>query len=170
MDNYSERFETFVLSCRNTMYKYCLVLTENEFDADDILNEALTRLWIVWDERVDYADQFNRGWLASAIRNIIQEQRRKKQRTVLCGDEALSMLKSDNTISKYEEHEQFNQYLRDIRSGLTEHDVEIFNMFFINKYSYEDMSKRTGIKSTTLRSQIFRLRQHLRDKVDELIK
>lgn len=109
MDNYSERFEIFVLSCRNTMYKYCLVLTENEFDADDVLNEALARLWIVWDKRVNYPDQYNRGWLASAIKLIIQEQRRKKQCNVLCDDEVLNVLKSDDTISKYEEDEQFNQ-------------------------------------------------------------
>lgn len=169
MDCYGERFETFVLSCRNTMYKYCLVLTENEFDADDVLDEALTRLWIVWEERADYPDQYNRGWLTRAIQNIIQEQRRKKQRTVLCGDEILGLMKADNEIGKYEEDEQYNQYLRDILYRLDEEETKIFKMFFVEKCSYEVMSERTGVKSSTLRSQIFRLRQRLREKVDEII-
>lgn len=170
MDSFNEKFEIFASSCHNDMFRYCLVLTGNEFDADDVLNEALTRLWNVWQERADLPDKYNRGWLFSAIQYIVKEQRRKRRRTVLCGDEALSLLKSDDEIGKYEEDEQFDEYLREIRSELSEHEVEIFNMFFIDKCSYEDMSEKTGIKSSTLRSQISRLRKRLKIKVDKLIK
>lgn len=170
MDNLSEKFELFMTACRNEMYKYCLALTGNEYDADDVLNEAFTRLWNVWHERAVLPENYNRGWIINAIQYVAKENNRKKQRIVLCGDEILGILKCDNSITKFEENEQYNQYLKDILADLDDYEREIFTMFFIEKRTYKFISKKMGVKNGTLRVQISRLRNRLQIKIDEIIK
>ena len=170
MDNLSEKFELFMAACRNDMYKYCISLTGNEFDADDVLNEAFTRLWNIWHERADLPENYNRGWITLTIQNVVKEHKRKKQRIVLCGDEVLNILKHDNSISKFEENEQFNQYLKDIMAELDYYEREIFTMYFIEKRTYKFISKKMGVRNGTLRVQISRLRNRLQTKIDEIIK
>lgn len=165
MNDLRERFDIFVESCYNDLLKYCISHTGNTFDADDVLNEALFRLWKVWGVQVDYPDSQNRGWLFSAIGYILKENNRKMGRIVLCGDEKLEILKHDNSLSNVEEEIQYQQMVKDIMSELDAQEKEIFTMVFIHKLPYDVISRKTGIKSTTLRSIISRMRKRLRKKI-----
>lgn len=165
VDNLSEKFDVFVESCHNDLLKYCIAHTGNAFDADDVLNEALFRLWKVWGVQVNFPDDQNRGWLFNAIKYILLENKHKKYRTVLCGDKMLEILKYDRSISRFEEEMQYQQYIKDIMSELDDQEKEIFTMVFIHKLPYDVISKKTGIKSTTLRSIISRMRKRLKKKI-----
>ena len=166
MDDLRDSFEEFEKSYHNELLKYSMAFTKNNYDAEDVLNESFTRLWNKWEERAGLSEQQNKVWMLTTIQNVFKEMLRQKKRVVLCGDEKLEYLKRDRSIDSFEENLQFQQYVQELKSELDEEEREIFDMAFLQGLPYDKITAKTGIKPSTLRSTIRRMRNKLRKKIN----
>jgi len=163
-------YEEFVSECWNDMMKFAFSCTGHSFDADDVLSEALTRLWFVWDERQSCSPSDNRGWLVNTIKNVAKEQNRRKKKTASLPDSLLHLPHHSPEIQAFEESQQYEYYIRELLAELDEDEADLFRLFFIEGKSYDQVARARNVKNSTLRSIIHRLRKRLREKAREMTK
>ena len=68
MDEKETIFHTLYQEYHGVLYKTCISFTGNPAKADETVQEAFVRLWIVWDSRLDCSKSATRS---TAIKSIV---------------------------------------------------------------------------------------------------
>ena len=137
-------------------------------NTEEVVHEALTRLWEKRNECNFDNDAQLAAWLIRTAKYIILECSRRRQDTE-------SLTDHENTVSDIDHIEQhiedvrFKQYLNDMEQTLSEHDRLIFKMVFIEHRPYPECAAELKIKEVSLRSSISRLRDRLRPYIDRIL-
>jgi len=138
------------------MMSVCLRFTNNEQDAQDILQEGFIKVF-------DYIHQFKfegsfEGWLRRVFVSIATRKLNKRKLAFkdVGGDEIDDITINPSIVSKLSEDE-IHQLIRTLPDGYR----TIFNLNIIEGYSHEEIATMLGIKPATSRSQLLKARKQL---------
>ena len=164
-----EQFVTLFTTSSNDLLKFCIAHGLTRHDADDIVSEVFTRLWIVWDDRYQFTHEINKGWIYRTAINVMHERFRQLKRNRTDELEAIKTIQGEDMINSREEDIVFEEHIKDILHGLSDDEKRIFDLFILQRYSYKEISSMLNVPSGTLRSQISRLRTRLKPLYEKLI-
>ena len=138
------------------MMSVCLRFTNNEQDAQDILQEGFIKVF-------DYIHQFKfegnfEGWMRRVFVSIATRKLRKRKLAFsdIDKEEIEEITIRPSIVSKLSEDE-IHQLIRTLPDGYR----TIFNLNIIEGYSHEEIATMLGIQPTTSRTQLLKARKLL---------
>lgn len=139
-------------------------LVGNRADADDIAQEALLRA-IVYVKDGRSVENWQ-GYLNRIVRNVIADDyaRRKRQGPVVDLDDVqggLGVL--PNQYQRHRVHE-----MQDAIDALPEQQHDVVQMIAIDGMSYRAAAERLGVPVGTVMSRLYRGRESLKARMDEM--
>ena len=148
------------------LFRFGMAYIHNETIADEIVHEAFVRLWCVWEERIRYPSLLNKGWLYRTMRNIIYETQRARNTDSIDDHEHLH---GDNHIADKNEALQYEHYIQEIKRHLKPSDWKLFELYVVKMLSYAEIAEFLGIRESSVRSQVARLRKKLKPIVEKIL-
>lgn len=128
-------------------------------DADEIVGEAFCRLHLIWKQRQDYDEIKNKKWMYNTIDNIIKEYARMRRKHLADNiDDYVDLIPDASSI---DENLEYLDYVTAIESELSESDIELFRLCYIERIPYSQICQRLNINDQALRTRISRLRKRI---------
>jgi RNA polymerase sigma factor (sigma-70 family) len=144
------------------LWRYARVLTRNDVDADDLVQEALARA-------LTLAGTFDQSrqllpWLITVVRNTfltgVTRANAEKRRM-----ETYSIL-SDTCLLPSQEHSAELSNVRKALIALPIEHVEVLHLVGVLGFTYADASQILDVPAGTVMSRLSRARAALRDKLE----
>jgi RNA polymerase sigma factor (sigma-70 family) len=144
------------------LWRYGRVLTRNDADADDLVQEALARALAL--ARTYDTSRPLLPWLIAVVRNTFltgvtranAEKRRLETYAVL----------SDPLLPPSQEHSVELSNVRKVLQGLPAEQAEVLHLVGVLGFTYSDAAEVLGVPTGTVMSRVSRARAALRDNMD----
>ncbi|MCB0733934.1 MAG: RNA polymerase sigma factor [Bacteroidetes bacterium] len=155
----SSAFEQIYKQLSEKMYMVSLRYTQNDSDAQDVLQEAFIRIYKNLN-RFKFQGSFE-GWCRRIVVNSSIELIRKRNRHQFDDIEQTEAIALDpKSISKLTMQELLG-LIRQLPDGYR----TVFNMYVIEGYSHKEIGETLGISENTSKTQLFKARQALQKKL-----
>jgi RNA polymerase sigma-70 factor (ECF subfamily) len=160
-------FKTLFNRHIDSIVRFCAIKTANRHEASDIAQEIFLK---VWKSAGSYRPENNfKSWIFTiARRHIIDRHRKKKLNQIPMEPELISKrIDQQNTTTQLEQCPEI-----DFLKNLSDQNREIVALRIIEKLSYKEIAKLTGITPLNLRQIVFRSLKKIQKEVksDELSK
>ncbi|TCO07405.1 RNA polymerase sigma factor [Natronoflexus pectinivorans] len=149
------------------MFAVCIRYSKNRVEAEDYLHEGFIKVF----EKIDqYGNKGSfEGWVRRIMVNTILEGYRKNKQMVVLDE---SQLKDENTDHEADEptDEEASVKLEEVMTiieQLPEKYSLVFNLYVLEDYSHEEISKKLGISIGTSKSNLSRARQWIKKRLSE---
>ena len=163
-------FEDFFNSTYAAMLNYCKSRGQKHADADEIVAEAFTRMWRVWDRYADSDTARCKKWLYNAVNYIILEKRNKSgppERDI--GDYMDSLInEAGDELTAVFEGYKYDIYIDRVRKILTKTEWKWFELIVIEGLTYREAADKLGksvdnayVQMTKIRGKIDKSRNDL---------
>jgi len=155
-----KQFKIHVLPLRDRLYGYALKLTENTSDAEDVVQEAMIKLWNMRNK----LDEYN-SVEALAVRmthNLCMDFWRKKRPDTLPVEQLLFQGDTQTPEKLLEEKDEM-ELMREIISSLPPLQQSIIRMKDIEEYEIDEIVEITGCSNEAIRSNLSRARKKVRE-------
>ncbi|MHA7964194.1 RNA polymerase sigma factor [Paenibacillus sp. CAU 1782] len=150
-------FEDLVLPHMTSLSRYCRSLTDSSWDAEDLQQEVLLRVYIYLNARSDQPPQYMSSFLKRAARNIwIDKHRRRRGRDY-------DLTEDDLTYLPYRELEYIHvrSIIETMAERLSSPQVELVLLADHYGYAVPDIAVMTGKSIPSIRSGLHRARHRL---------
>ncbi|RLF54129.1 MAG: hypothetical protein DRN13_03105 [Thermoplasmata archaeon] len=148
---------------RKLIFRIAISYLKNHHDAEDITQEVILKaLRMIQDDRA-----ISPGWLAKTTANLCVDKIRLRKRTVRIDDLSISAHypSPEDEILARETREMLERAMADLRDD----EKEILWERFVDGRSYEELQRKHGLSYSALTSRIYRAKDKLRRKMNELI-
>lgn len=149
---------------KDKMFRYAVSIIGNRFEAEDIVQEAMIKIWKRKDK---FAEIDNKeAWVITVVRNLsIDKVRARKKKQTSDIDEYFHI--SDNAPSPDVKLEQSDavKKVAEIMNTLQETQKEIITLRDIEGYTYQEIADIMGLKVDQVKVYLFRARKILREKL-----
>ena len=143
----------------DSLFRYCVGLTGNQADADDLVQTAFRKLW---ENIHDLDAKVAKSWLfRTAYRSMIDEYRKVKREREYRNMQVES---STEFQSSFEERDLVRKALE----ILTEEQKNLVLLRDYEGYSYQELCDITGMSMPVVKTTLFRCRKKLREKLLEM--
>lgn len=154
---------------KNKMFRYAFSIVGNRFEAEDVVQEAVIKVW----KRIEkFSDIDNKeAWVITIVRNLaIDKVRAKKKKQTSDINDYFHI--SDNAPSPDVKLEQMDavKKVAEIMSTLQETQREIITLRDIEGYTYQEIADIMDIKVDQVKVYLFRARKILREKLTPIRK
>ncbi len=152
------------------MFSVCLKYSKNRTDAEDFLHDGFIKIF----EKIgqfQHKGSFE-GWIRRIMVNNILENFRKNSKYHFEEEDKIPAIIDDNNNETEESHEEqmsYNEILECIDQLPSRYKM-VFNLYVIEGFSHEEISKEMGISIGTSKSNLSRARQWLKDYINEKTK
>ena len=157
----SAAFDTLFARHSDAIYAMLLKFTGNSDDVDDLIQEAFMKAYLkigLYDPKYDFG-----AWIYTIARNPFVDFSRSRKSNAL-NPQNLSP-EIDNTaqsssptpedyIINAQQRAQIERYI----SMLPEDYRQLFELRFLDEYSYEEIAEKLDMKLGTVKTRIFRVR------------
>ncbi len=157
----SAAFDTLFTRHSDAIYAMLLKFTGNSDDVDDLIQEAFMKAYLkigLYDPKYDFG-----AWIYTIARNTFVDFSRSRKSNAL-NPQNLSP-EIDNTaqsssptpedyIINAQQRAQIERYI----SMLPEDYRQLFELRFLDEYSYEEIAEKLDMKLGTVKTRIFRVR------------
>lgn len=157
----SAAFDTLFARHSDAIYTMLLKFTGNSDDVDDLIQEAFMKAYLkigLYDPKYDFG-----AWIYTIARNTFVDFSRSRKSNAL-NPQNLSP-EIDNTaqsssptpedyIINAQQRAQIERYI----SMLPEDYRQLFELRFLDEYSYEEIAEKLDMKLGTVKTRIFRVR------------
>lgn len=144
------------------LWRYGRVLTRNDADADDLVQEALVRA-------LSLAGRYDESrplmpWLIAVVRNaflsgVTREKSERRRREAY----AVSF---DPVSLPSQEHSAELSNVREVLQSLPTEQAEVLHLIGVLGFSYSDVAEVLGVPKGTVMSRLSRARAALRDRME----
>ena len=166
-----EEFEREALVHLDTLYNVALRLAGNAADAEDLVQEAVTKAWQAWES---YRRGTNcRAWLVTILRNtFINQFRRASRRPTAVQYEAVEDLNVFEAVQERDPEGSFFRYIVDDEVKRAIQDLpEDFRipvvLSDVEGMSYAEIAEVLSVPLGTVKSRLFRGRRRLQQRLYE---
>lgn len=145
------------------MYAAAWRLTESQQAAEDLVQDALMRLWTKRDDLKipDNAEAF----AVTTLRNLFYDQHRKKHLKENDSEPEDYLAHTERDASDELEDKQQATMVQHIIDALPEKQRLIITLHDIDDLSYDEIEARTGLNAVNIRVALSRARKAVRDKM-----
>lgn len=154
-------FDTLFARHRDSIYAMLLKYTGNVEDVDDLMQEAFMKAYLkigLYNPKYDFG-----AWIYTIARNTFVDFSRTRKSNAL-NPQNLPLESGESTqvsaptpedyIINAQQRAQIERYI----SMLPEEYRKLFELRFIDEYSYEEIAEKLEMKLGTVKTRIFRVR------------
>lgn len=154
-------FDTLFARHRDTIYAMLLKYTGNSDDVDDLMQEAFMKAYLkigLYNPKYDFG-----AWIYTIARNTFVDFSRTRKSNAI-NPQNISLESSDTShmsaptpedcIINAQQRAQIERYI----AMLPEDYRQLFELRFIDEYSYEEIAEKLDMKLGTVKTRIFRVR------------
>lgn len=147
-------------------YSICLRYAGNSDDAQDTLQNALVKIYT----KIKTFDETRGSFKSWSSRIVVNENLmwiRKHKKSNTNAPEDLSYEIMDKNVSAMDilSAKELTRMIQTLPDGYR----NVFNMFVIEGFSHEEIAEKLGISIGTSKSQLYKAKQYLRQKLEVLI-
>jgi RNA polymerase sigma-70 factor (ECF subfamily) len=156
--------------CYPMLMKVCLRYKKNESDAAEMLNIGMLKI-------LDHLSKYHphvpfEYWVRRIMINtLIDDYRKHKKRSDL-----IQSIEPE-FIHRYEKDQIYNQgalqldaeAIRKLINTLPEERLQIFNLFALDGYAYQEISEMLGVNVNTLKWHVSEARKYLQKKIEIMV-
>ena len=148
-------------------YSICLRYHSCEEDAQDALQNALILIYT----RIGQFDPARGSFKSWSARVVVNENlmllRKNKKSTFVNTPEELSHELTDHSLSATDilSARELTRLIQSLPEGYR----MVFNLYVIEGYSHEEIAEKLGISTGTSKSQLYKAKQQLKQKLEVLI-
>jgi RNA polymerase sigma-70 factor (ECF subfamily) len=148
-----------------TMYSICLRYMNNEDEAKDALQEGFIKVFKNIS-KFSFSGSFE-GWMKRIFVNTSIEQIRKRKIHLDVTELNSNEMK---LTAKIETGAMDAEKMMLLVQALPEGYKTVFNMFVVDGYSHKEISEHLGINENTSKSQLFKARKQLQERLKDWFK
>lgn len=155
-----------VIPFKNKLYRFALSIVGNSFDAEDIVQEVMIKIW----KKKDHfqAIENKEAWCMTVTRNLsIDKTRSKKHKTQDIND-YYHISDSGATPDASLESKDALKYVKIYMDQLPEKQKEVIHLRDVEGFTYQEISDITGITVDQVKVYLHRGRKKLREKLLKL--
>ena len=160
-------FQTDILPLKNELFRLALRITQNRFEAEDVVQETMLKVWkgrSEWD-KIDNIE----AYCLTACRNLSLDKMRHMDNQVLNIEqesEPADQSYSANPEEQAVQHDRL-QLVRQLISQLPEKQRTCMQLRDVEGKSYRDIANIIGISEEQVKVNIFRARQTIRERFQQ---
>ena len=141
------------------LFRYCVGLTGNHADAEDLVQTAFRKLW----EHVNDLDsKVAKAWLyKTAYRSMVDDYRKVKR-------EREYRNKQEERSTDFQSSIEEKDLVRKALEVLTEEQKNLILLRDYEGYSYQELCDITGMSMPSVKTTLFRCRKKLKEKLLEM--
>ncbi len=159
----ASEFKQIFLPCRQRMYAAAWRLTGNRQKAEDLVQDALLRLWT---KRNDLKMPDNAAAFAvTTMRNLFYDQQRKKHLKENDEEPQDYQMHTERDAADELSDKQEVTMVQQIIDILPDKQRLIITLHDIDNLSYEEIEAQTGLNAVNIRVALSRARKTVRDKL-----
>jgi len=162
------QFQTKILCIQDNMFNFAMLLTGNQNDANDLLQDTILK---VLDNEEKYIDNINfTGWVLTIMRNLFINNCRKVVRihTIIDQTEDLHLLNLPQNSGFESPESSCTMREIDIAIDHLNSNLRMPLLLFLAGYKYNEIAKKLTMPLGTVKSRIFFARQELRKSLRDL--
>lgn len=148
----NEEYISAVKRNSNRLYLIALSYLQNHYDAEDVMQEALVKLWKT-NKAFNDNEHIDKWLTITCIHKCRDHFRLSFVKSNVSLDEAKELYTFDSTKSL----DVFNAI-----STLPPKERLVLHLFYYEDMSVKDISEITGIKSSAIKTRLHRARTHLK--------
>ena len=158
-------FEEKILEHIDSLYNLAIRMTQNEQDAEDLVQEASLKAY-------RHFDKFKPGtnfkaWIMTILRNLyINKYRKKLKEPVKIEFEEVENFISLPEISGVHE-EIFSEMIRNSVDKLPQELRMVITLFYVDGFTYKEIAKITEVPLGTVMSRLYTARQILKRQLSK---
>ena len=154
-------FKRCYLPCHRRMFLTALSLTRNRQDAEDIVQDAFTRLWERRNQTL--AEKNVEAYCNTLVRNIFID-RQRRQHLKITEQAADELQHADHTATDNEiEQQESENIVMQLIEELPEQQQQIITLRDVEGRTYEEIEKLTRLSQTNIRVLLSRARKSIRN-------
>ena len=159
----AETFKQRFLSFHPKLYRIALALVESPEDAEDILQEAYTKLWSKRDslEAVQQPEAFAVTIVRNLCLDFLRSPRSNSRSEPL---EAITLPSEDSPDRQVEQRDQLRQVRRLIEE-LPPNQRQVIRLRGMEDCSLEEIAQITGFSDAHVRTLLSRARKYIKEKL-----
>ena len=157
-------FQTDILPLKNELFRLALRITQNRFEAEDVVQETMLKVWkgrSEWD-KIDNIEAF----CLTVCRNLSLDKMRhmdNQVQNIEQESEPADQSYSANPEEQAVQHDRL-QLVRQLISQLPEKQRTCMQLRDVEGKSYRDIANIIGISEEQVKVNIFRARQTIRER------
>lgn len=160
-------FQTDILPLKNELFRLALRITQNRFEAEDVVQETMLK---VWKGRSDWDNIDNiEAYCLTVCRNLSLDKMRhmdNQVQNIEQESEPADRSYSANPEEQAVQHDRL-QLVRQLISQLPEKQRTCMQLRDIEGKSYRDIATIIGISEEQVKVNIFRARQTIRERFQQ---
>ncbi len=158
----ASEFKSRYLPCHRRMFLTALRLTRHRQDAEDIVQDAFTKLWELRHDTL--ADKNVEAYCTRIVHNLfIDRQRRQHLHISAQATDEFNLPDYHATGNKLEQQESENMVMRLI-GELPEQQRQIITLRDVEGQTYEEIENLTKLSPTNIRVLLSRARKTIRER------
>ncbi len=158
----ASEFKSRFLPCHRRMFLTALRLTRHRQDAEDIVQDAFTKLWELRHDTL--ADKNVEAYCTRIVHNLfIDRQRRQRLHISAQAADEFNLPDYHATGNKLEQQESENMVMRLI-GELPEQQRQIITLRDVEGLTYEEIAQQTGLTEVNIRVLLSRARKTIREQ------
>ena len=156
-----------VLPYKDKLYRFAKSMVGNSFDAEDVIQEVLVRIWKKKEQFVEIDNK--EAWCMTVTRNLsIDKIRSRKNKTTSNIEDYYHI--SDNNASPAVALEQKDTLSRVMAmlNELPENQRTVMHLRDVEGYTYKEISELTGLSVDQVKVNLHRARKTLRSRLTNI--
>lgn len=165
----SVSIEKYIEEYGKDIYSFCMYLTKNRFDADDLYQQTFL---VAYEKGSIDSDKNPKSYLITIAVNIWNNQirktmwRRKKADIIQYDEDALERIEDkDGSIEEELIDKEEKNRIRKIVDTLPDKMRIVILMFYMEDMSIEDIAAALKIPAGTVKSRLFKAKKILKEKM-----
>jgi RNA polymerase sigma factor (sigma-70 family) len=158
-------FNQQIVPVRNKLYRFALKITGNSFEAEDVVQEVMEKVWRSPEDQIEKVQNWE-AWCMMLTRNRSIDKKRSAQNKRTENIEGVLHLSSNamNPAQNTESNDSI-QYIRNIMQDLPEKQRLVMHLRDIEDMSYEEIAETLEISLEQVKTNLHRSRKFMREKL-----
>jgi RNA polymerase sigma-70 factor (ECF subfamily) len=147
---------------RSPALKFCTTLLKDEEEAENVTQDVFAK---IWDRRMQIKPEHSfQAYLFVSLRNQVFDQFKKFDKDKILREQYLDRMKT-YTDDEVDEKEAHLQSIQNAVNALSEKRKQIFKLNVEEGKSYKEIASFLSISTNTVKNQLIKAKQILRQKV-----
>lgn len=158
--------QDYLLAYKDKFYRFALRLVDNEFDAEDIMQELAIKIWELGEdfEKIENKD----AWCMTVTRNMALDKIRSNQKRhhESMDNINLDLNETPGPDKEYESNDMMKR-IRNLMKNMPETYKTVIQLREIEEMSYKEIADIMNTDIQNVKVYIFRARKQLQELIKE---
>lgn len=158
--------QDYLLAYKDKFYRFALRLVDNEFDAEDIMQELAIKIWELGEdfEKIENKD----AWCMTVTRNMALDKIRSNQKRHHENMDKinLDLNETPGPDKEYESNDMMKR-IRNLMKNMPETYKTVIQLREIEEMSYKEIAEIMNTDIQNVKVYIFRARKQLQELIKE---